>query len=314
MKNMVFGTGPLAWWVMQTLLEKGDTVALASRSGKINKALPDKVKIHACDATEPDEVAKVCKDMDAVYFCAMPPYTNWPDLFPPLAIGFLKGVARTEAKVIFGDNLYLYGSTQGTRISEIVAHDATGHKGRTREFVARQFMAAHERGDNLVTLGRAAAFYGPHTLNALLGGVFFKPAFASKTANLLGDIDLPHTFSYIKDFAKGLVTLGSNDSAFGEAWHTPNAPTVSTRDMLKLVEAELDEKVKIRVAGNTMISILGFFSPMIKETKEMMYTWEEAYVVDHSKFEAAFGAEVTSHEVAIKETVAWFKDYLEVKK
>jgi len=84
--------------------------------------------------------------------------------------------------------------------------------------------------------------------------------------------------------------------------------------MLKLVEAELDEKVKIRVAGNTMISILGFFSPMIKETKEMMYTWEEAYVVDHSKFEAAFGAEVTSHEVAIKETVAWFKDYLEVKK
>ena len=314
MKTMVFGTGPLAWWVMQTLLEKGDTVALASRSGKINKALPDKVKIHACDATEPDEVAKVCKDMDAVYFCAMPPYTNWPDLFPPLAIGFLKGVARTEAKVIFGDNLYLYGSTQGTRISEIVAHDATGHKGRTREFVARQFMAAHEREDNLVTIGRAADFYGPHTLNAVLGEMFFKPAFASKTANLLGDIDLPHTFSYIKDFAKGLVTLGSNDSAFGEAWHTPNAPTVSTRDMLKLVEAELDEKVKIRVAGNTMISILGFFSPMIKETKEMMYTWEEAYVVDHSKFEAAFGAEVTSHEVAIKETVAWFKDYLEVKK
>ena len=211
MKNLVFGTGPLAWWVMQILLEKGDTVALASRSGKINKTLPDKVEIHACDATQPDEVAKVCKDMDAVYFCAMPPYTNWPDLFPPLAVGFLKGVARTKAKVIFGDNLYLYGPTQGTRISEIVAHDATGHKGRTREFVARQFMAAHEREDNLITIGRASDFYGPETLNAVFGEMFFKPALTGKTANLLGDIDLPHTFSYIKDFAKGLVTLGNND-------------------------------------------------------------------------------------------------------
>ena len=313
MKNMVFGTGPLAWWVMQTLLEKGDTVALASRSGKINNTLPDKVEIHACDATQPDEVANICQDMDAVYFCAMPPYTNWPDLFPPLVVGFLKGVARTKAKVIFGDNLYLYGPTQGTRINETVAHEAAGHKGRTREFVARQFMAAHEREDNLITIGRASDFYGPHTLNAVLGEMFFKPALAGKTVNLLGDIDLPHTFSYIKDFAKGLVTLGNNESAFGEAWHTPNAPTVSTRDMLKLIEAELESKIKVRVSGNTMISLLGIFSPMIKEIKEMMYTWEEPYVVDHSKFEAAFGAEFTSHEVAIKETAAWFKNYLKVK-
>ncbi|MCF7825975.1 MAG: NAD-dependent dehydratase [Candidatus Marinimicrobia bacterium] len=313
MKNMVFGTGPLAWWVMQELLEKGDSVALASRSGKINKPLPKKVQIHACDATQPDEVAKLCQDMDAVYFCAMPPYTNWPDLFPPLVVGFLKGLARTQAKIIFGDNLYLYGPTQGTPLSETVSHDASGHKGRTREFVARQFMAAHEREDNLVTIGRASDFYGPHTINAVFGEMFFKPALAGKTVNLLGNIDLPHTFSYIKDFAKGLVTLGSHEAAFGEAWHTPNAPTISTRDMLKLVEAELNGKIKVRVAGKTMISMMGLFNPMIKEVKEMMYTWEEPYVVNHSKFEAAFGAEPTSHEVAIKETFAWFKNYLEEK-
>lgn len=313
MKNMVFGTGPLAWWVMQTLLEKGDMVALASRSGKINKPLPDKVKIHACDATQPDEVAKVCQDMDAVYFCAMPPYTHWPDQFPPLVVGFLKGVARTEAKVIFGDNLYLYGPTQGTKISESISCDATGHKGRTREFVARQFMLAHEREDNRVTIGRASDFYGPQTLNAALGEMLFRPAFEGNTANLVGNLDLPHTFSYIKDFAKGLVTLGSNDSAFGEAWHTPNAPTISTREMLGLIEKELEVKIKVRAAGNTMITILGLFSPMIKEVKEMMYTWEEPYIVDHSKFEAAFGATPTSHEKAIKETAAWFKEYLEIK-
>lgn len=314
MKNLVLGTGPLAWWVMQTLVEKGEQVDLASRSGKIDTPLPKGVNIHTCDATQPEEVAKVCKNKDAVYFCAMPPYTNWPELFPPLVVGFLKGIAKTGAKVIFGDNLYLYGPTQGTRISENIAHDAMGHKGRTREYVARQFMAAHEREDNLVTIGRASDFYGPHTVNAMLGEMFFKAALNGKTANVLGDIDLPHTFSYIKDFARGLVTLGTNDSAFGETWHTPNAPTVSTREMIGMIEKEIEQPIKIRAAGSAMVSFLGIFSPMIKEAKEMLYTWEEPYLVDHSKFEAAFGVEVTSHETAIKETVTWFKGYLKEKK
>jgi len=52
---------------------------------------------------------------------------------------------------------------------------------------------------------------------------------------------------------------------------------------------------------------------MIREVKEMMYTWEEPYIVDHSKFEAAFGVEITSHEEALKETIAWFKSYREIK-
>jgi nucleoside-diphosphate-sugar epimerase len=59
--------------------------------------------------------------------------------------------------------------------------------------------------------------------------------------------------------------------------------------------------------------MLGLFNPMIREVKEMMYTWEEPYIVDHSKFEAAFGVEITSHEEALKETIAWFKSYREIK-
>lgn len=311
---MIFGTGPLAWWVMQLLLEKGEDVALASRSGKSSESLPKGVSIHACDATQPEEVAKLCKDVDAVYFCAMPPYTQWPDLFPPLAVGFLKGLAQTNAKIIYGDNLYLYGSTQGTPISESISHDATGHKGRTREYVARQFMAAHEREDNQVTIGRTSDFFGPKATNAMLGDMFFKAALNGKTVNLLGNVDLPHTFSYIKDFARGLVTLGNNEAAFGEVWHTPTAPTISTREMVKLIENSLDTTLKVRMAGKRMLSLMGLFNPLIKESQEMLYTWEEPYIVDHSKFEAAFGLEVTSHESAIKETVDWFKTHLAAKK
>ena len=312
MKNFVFGTGPLAWWVTQELHAAGETVAMASRSGKINKPLPEGVKIHACDATIPTEVTQLCQDAEAVYFCAMPPYTDWPKQFPPLVTGFLKGMASTDAKLIFGDNLYMYGPTNGEPITEEHPHAATGHKGRTRELAARHFMDAHERGDNQVSIGRTSDFFGPHTVNAVMGEMFFGPANTGKAVNLLGDIDLHHTFSYIKDFAKALVTLGKNESAFGEAWHTPSAPTISTREIVTMIETKLDKKIKMRIAGQTMISILGWFNPMIKEVKEMMYTWEAPYVVDHSKFEKAFGASPTSHDQALDETVAWFKDYLKV--
>ncbi len=314
MKNIVFGTGPLAWWVMQELLLQGESVKLTSRSGKINKALPDGVDIVTCNATQPTEVTAVCKDANAVYFCAMPPYTNWPLEFPPLVTGFLKGLASTDVKIIFGDNLYPYGSTNGEPIKEELPHTAPGHKGRTRAQMTRYFMAAHERGDNQVTIGRASDFYGPFTVNAVLGEMLYGPTFSGKTVNLLGDLDLPHTFSYIKDFAKGLVTLGHSESAFGEAWHTPNAPTLTTREMLELIESELGTKIKVRVAGKTMISMLGLFNPMIKEVKEMMYSWEEPYIVDHSKYEKSFGNHATDHKAAIKETVAWFKDYLSTDK
>jgi hypothetical protein len=41
---------------------------------------------------------------------------------------------------------------------------------------------------------------------------------------------------------------------------------------------------------------------------EMMYEFEEPFVVDHSRFEAAFGNGATPHPDAIRETVAWYKE------
>ena len=59
-----------------------------------------------------------------------------------------------------------------------------------------------------------------------------------------------------------------------------------------------------------MISVLGLFNPMVREVKEMMYTWEEPYVVDSSNFEKEFGLKATPFEQSIKETVDWFREYL----
>ena len=137
--------------------------------------------------------------------------------------------------------------------------------------------------------------------------MFFNAALAGKPANVLGNIDLPHTFTYIKDFASALVVLGEHDEALGKAWHVPNAETTTTRQLIEMVEQEIGRPIKVRHAGKFLVSVLGLFNPMIREVKEMMYEWEEPYIVDFSKFEKTFGSKTTSHKTAIKETVAWFK-------
>ena len=86
-QQIIFGTGPLGYWVMKELIGKGNQVTMVNRSGKVAIELPDNVKIIAADATDPDAVSSICKDAEVVYHCAMPPYTKWPEMFPPLMKG-----------------------------------------------------------------------------------------------------------------------------------------------------------------------------------------------------------------------------------
>jgi len=305
--NIVFGTGPLGYWVMKFLSDEGNKVTLVSKSGKTNHKLPEGVEIKSANSKNANDVYNVCRDADEVYYCAMPPYTDWPNNFPDMINGLIEGVSKTNAKIIFGDNLYMYGPTDGQLLNENLPYAAPGHKGKVRAQIANMLLDAHKNGKVKATMGRASDFYGPKVINAGFGEMFFKPALEGKTVNMLGDITLPHTFTYIKDFAKALITLGENENSFGRAWHVPNDKTVSTQSLVNIAEKEIGKKIKVSSAGKFMVSLLGMFNPMMKEVKEMMYTTTEPYIVDHSDFEKSFGMNITPQEEAIKETVEWFK-------
>ncbi len=305
--NVIFGTGPLARWVMHRLVEKGSTVSMVNRSGRVDWQLSSGVEIAAGDATDTDTVYQLCKNAETVFHCAMPPYTEWPQKFPALQKGILDGVARSGAKLIFGDNLYMYGDTHGQPLREDLPYAATGHKGKTRAAMAQMLLDAHQAGNVRVAIGRGSDFFGPLVKNALLADMFFEPAFSGKPVNMLGNLDMPHTFTFIEDFATALVTLSENEPALGQVWHVPSPQTVTTRQMITMLEKEIGQPVKIRASGRFMVSVLGLFNPMVRELKEMMYEWEQPYIMDSSKFEQTFGVQATPMEDAITETVAWFK-------
>ena len=303
-KNIVFGTGPLGLWVARLLAEQDKQVTVVNRSGKVAGGIADRIQVEKGDANDPDVVYQICKDADAVFHCAMPPYTQWPERFPPLTKGILAGVKRAGCRLIYGDNLYGYGDVKGAPLNEGLPNRATGPKGMVRAAMAEMLLGDP---DVETVIGRGSDFYGPLVTNALVGEEFFLRAFAGKPVNLLGNVDLPHTYTYIKDFARALVTLSDHCDAYGQIWHVPSAPTITTRQLVSIVEEKIGRPIKVRTSGRRMVSFLGFFSPMLKEVEEMMYEWEQPYIVEHGKYRERFGDVSTPHDIAIEETVAWYR-------
>ncbi len=220
------------------------------------------------------------------------------------------GMAQTDARLVFVDNLYMYGSTHGKPIREDLPYAATGRKGKTRAQIATMLLDAHKAGQVRATIGRASDFFGPRAMDtAIFGDRFFAAAFAGKQADLFGNPDLPHTYTYVPDFAQALISLSRSEEAYGRAWHVPNAQTVSTREMVHKFETALGEPVKTRVVSPLMLSMVGLFVPIVREMKEMAYEFDEPYVVDDSRFRAAFATQTTPLDEAVMATVAWYRSH-----
>ncbi len=132
-RQVIFGSGPLGLAVMDALTARGYTnITVVNRRGAVDETLPAGVSVVAGDATDPDDVARITEGAAVVFQCAQPGYAEWPEKFPPIIEGIVAGVSRTGARLIFGDNLYMYGPTGGAAITEDLPYAATGRKGRTR--------------------------------------------------------------------------------------------------------------------------------------------------------------------------------------
>ncbi len=306
--HVIFGTGPLGLSVMRELVRQGKQVLMVNRSGKAEA--PQGVKVVASDAYNLDNVRRVTQGAAVVYQCAQPPYNEWAEKFPALQSCILEGAAASGAKVVIGDNLYMYGEVDGP-IHEGLPYNAHTKKGRTRAQMAEAALAAHRAGKVRVTIGRGSDYFGPYVLDSTLGERVFVPALQGKSASAIGSLDLPHTYTYIDDFGKALVILGEREQALGRAWHVPNAETLTQRELISLIFEEIGLPPKMSGMGKFMMRLGGLFIPEARETVEMMYEFEKPFIVDDSQFKRAFGDHATPLRDAIRATVAWYRQYLQ---
>ena len=257
---------------------------------------------------EAGDARRACDGATVVYHCANPPYARWPELHPPLMRAIIEGASSAGAKVVFGDNLYAYGPVEGS-LTEDLPHQARGPNGRTRARVADDLLAAHEDGRVRAAIGRGSDFFGPHAHQSTVGDRVFARAVADKPAQVLGDPDAPHTVTYLEDFARALVTLGEREEALGKVWHVPNAETVTTRQFVEMVFAELGRPPRLRPAPRWGLVLAGLFNPTVRAVREQLYQSEHPWLVDSARFEQTFGWRATPLQEAIRATAVWFREH-----
>lgn len=192
-------------------------------------------------------------------------------------------------------------------LTESMPMRGRGSRSTTRLQMTEELFAAHRSGRVRAVSVRASDLFGPHVTESLVGERLFAPLLAGKSTQIIANLDLPHSVSFIRDVGKALVTVGQHDTALGRAWHAPNAPAVTLREFIRILgeKANITPRISAppKPVTRLLLPVLGLFVPPLRGLQENLYISYEPYIVDHSAYLQAFGGEATPLHDAISQTV-----------
>ena len=302
---VVGGSGATGRVVARELAARKKQVRVVNRSGRAN--VPEGVGVVAADATDPASMREACLGGTVIYHCAMPAFSRWVELFPPMMEAVIEGAASADAKLVFADDTWMYGKVEGPMTEDLPYRPVSG-KGVLRAWLAEMLLRAHDRGIvRGATIGRAGELYGP-AVESVLGRNLFGAALKGKKARFIGDPDQPLTPTFIEDFARGLVVLGEREEALGEVWHVPTAEPTTGRQFVRTIFEKCGEAAKVGAVGTRAAKVLGLFWPLAREGAEIVYQFERPFVVDSGKYERAFGGSgAIPYREGIRRTLDWYR-------
>lgn len=303
--HVVFGgNGSAGAALVRELAARGHRVRSVSRSGRGTP--PAGVETVRADATDAASARAAAAGATVVYHAANVPYAEWADKLGPMMEGIIGAASAADAKLVFVDNLYMYGKVDGP-VTEETPPIATSRKGALRARLADRLLDAHRAGTVRAVIGRASDYYGPGAVNSLAGTQVFPAVVTGKTARWAGSLDAPHSHTYVDDFARVLATLGERDEALGQIWHAPAAEPLTGRRFIELAFAAAGAPPRIGLLTRPMVFVAGLVNPTIREFGEMAYQFDAPFVIADTKYRSAFGGEPTPHAEAIRRTVEWFR-------
>ncbi len=305
--HVLFGSGQVGQPLARILLERGKRVRIVKRSAG---GLPAGAELLRGDATDLNFCVEAVRGESTVYHCMNPPYYArvWAELLPRYMDNLIAAAGRSGARLVVLDNVYMLGRPQGKPLDEDTRPRPCSRKGEVRGRVAERMWEAHRCGDVRATSGRASDFYGPGGTLTHLGDQFWRPAIAGKRGRVLVNPDAIHTYHYIPDVAAGLAALGTaNDDAYGRPWMLPCAPAETMRALVARFSRELGRKIDLMTVPRIVLKILALVVPFLREIDEMLYQWEEPFVIDDRRFRAQFGLGPEDVKRAAADTVVWAK-------
>ena len=284
-EQVVLGGGAVGRSVVAELAERGHPVTVVSRSGGADAGVGAVVG----DLSDPSFARSVCADAAVVYHCVNPPYQHWEEQFPTLHTNIIEAAAESGARLVMADNLYMYGRPERGPMSEESAMIPVSAKGELRARMAGELLEAHRQGRVQAVIGRASDYFGPHGLQSHMGERVFDRLLAGRKAQVMGNPDTLHTYTYLPDIGRSLVTLGGSDEAVGQVWHLPSPATVSTRRFVEMIGQTLGNGAAVSVMPSALLTMLSWVNPLLRSVRDEIYQLQDDWVMDDTKYRSASG-------------------------
>lgn len=307
--HVIFGAGQVGSQLAARLLAAGLRVRVVKRSPA---GAPEGAELRLGDAADPAFCSDAASGAATVYNCLNPPYSAaiWAKLWPLYVENLIAAAGKAGARLIVLNNLYMLGRTGGRPMDEDTQPNPCSRKGEVRALASERLFAAHRNGTVRAAEGRAADYYGPGGHETYVGDYFWKPALAGRPVQLPIDPDAIHTYHYIPDVAAGLAALGSaDDAALGRPWMLPCHPAETLRTLARRLSETLVREIPLGRMPRWIIQGGAVFVPFLREVAEMMYQWDEPFIVDDRRFRERFAVEPVDRAAAAAATVAWAKHH-----
>jgi nucleoside-diphosphate-sugar epimerase len=297
--------GAISNELVKLLAERKQPFRLVGRNPRM---VAGATEVHAADLSDKDQTIGAVAGSTLVYLLVGLKYDRqiWAENWPRIMANTIEACKRAGARLIFFDNVYMYGKVVGP-MTEETAFNPSSKKGEIRARIATSLINEWKSGSLTAMIARAADFYGPDAPNSVPNVLVFEPLSKKQTPSWLVNDSVPHSFTYTPDAASSLLTLAESESAWNQTWHLPTAPDPLTGKQFIYRSADkFGIAPRYRVLNRLMLRVAGWFNPTIGESYEMLYQSDSPYIFDSSKFAAAFGFSGTPYNEGIHVTAASF--------
>jgi nucleoside-diphosphate-sugar epimerase len=293
--------GAIGSELVTELTTRDEPIRLVGRNPKL---VPGAAEAVAADLANLDDAVKAVSGSRVAFLLVGLKYdtTAWRAVWPRIMGNAIEAAKRATAKLIFFDNVYMYGKVEGAMMEETPFRPCS-RKGEIRAEIATTLLNEIKAGNLTALIARSADFYGPGARNAVANIlVFDKLAKGQKPAWLANDL-VKHSFTFTPDAARSLVQLMDSESSWNQTWHVPTAPDPPAgKEFIALAAKEFGRTPKHRVLTRPMLKVAGWFDTTVRESYEMLYQNEFDYVFDSSKFARAFHCQPTPYPEGIRKT------------
>lgn len=308
MKHTILGAGgSIGNALTYQLLKSKESVRLVSRSGY---SIPGTESFKA-DISSYNEILESVKYSDIVYLCAGLAYDRkvWSVLWPKIMKNAIDSCKSVGAKLIFFDNVYMYGKVEG-KMEETTPYNPCSKKGEIRANIATMLETEMKNNNIQAIIARSADLYGPYIAQNSLPYLMTIDKFKNgKNAQWMVDENTVHSYTYTIDAAKAMNLLNRNDDCFQQVWHLPTFnPGITGERFIEIAAKEFGVDPEYSVLRKWMIQMAGLFNKTISESVEMLYQSEFDYYFDSTKFNNRFNFKPTPYEEGIRETVSFYRN------